>query len=187
MQIEAGTLVLTGNNASFNGNVTIDSGATLEARAQSLPPVVNDLNGDLLINQVSPDGIQPNDGTYAGSIDGSAIVTKIGVGAVTLTGVNTYTGGTVINQGAVAVGADSALGASTSPLTFNGGALQFLSSFNLSPNRAITLLSGGGTLDANGYQTTVSQAITGPGGLTVASTAPGGVVTLTAANTSAAW
>jgi fibronectin-binding autotransporter adhesin len=61
VEVVGGTLVLTGNNANFNGTVTIDSGATLEARAQSLPPVINDLHGDLLINQVSPDGIQPND------------------------------------------------------------------------------------------------------------------------------
>ena len=182
VEVKGGTLVLTGNNANFNGNVTIDSGATLEARAQSLPPLINDLNGDLLINQVSPDGIQPNDGTYSGLIQGTGVVTKVGAGTVTLTGANTYSGGTFLNQGAIAVGMDPALGASTGPLTFNGGALQFLSSFNLSPSRAITLQSGGGTLDANGFRTTVSQAITGPGRLTIASTAPGGVVTLTGAN-----
>ena len=95
VSVVGGTLVLTGDNSNFNGNVTIDPGATLEARAQSLPPVINDLSGDLLINQVSPDGIQPNDGTYAGLIDGTGIVTKIGVGTLTLAGGgNTYTGGT---------------------------------------------------------------------------------------------
>ena len=52
MNVIGGTLVLTGNNSSFNGSVTIDPGATLEARAQSLPPTINDLSGDLLINQV---------------------------------------------------------------------------------------------------------------------------------------
>ncbi len=184
MAVQAGTLVLTGNNTNFNGSVTIDPGATLEARAQSLPPLVNDLSGDLLINQVSPDGVQPNDGTYAGVIQGTGVVTKIGVGTTTLTGVSTYSGGTVINQGALAVGADSALGAATGPITFNGGELQLLSSFNLSPSRAISLLAGGGTIDANGFQTTISQAVTGPGALTVAdSTASTGVVILAAANT----
>ncbi len=190
VEIVGGTLVLTGNNSNFNGSVTIDSAATLEARAQSLPPVINDLHGDLLINQVSPDGIQPNDGTYAGVINGSGIVTKIGVGTVTLTGVNTYSGGTYFNVGAVAVGADSALGAPTGPLTFNGGALQLLSSFNLSAARPIVLngpnngLPGGGTIDSNGFQTTISQGITGAGGLTVTdSTASTGKVILTGANT----
>ena len=84
--VAGGTLVLTGNNTAFNGSVVIDPGATLEARAQSLPPTINDLSGDLLINQVSPDGVQPNDGTYAGHIIGTGVVTKIGVGTLTLTG-----------------------------------------------------------------------------------------------------
>ena len=84
--VAGGTLVLTGNNTAFNGSVVINPGATLEARAQSLPPTITDLSGDLLINQVSPDGIQPNDGTYAGHIVGTGIVTKIGVGTLTMTG-----------------------------------------------------------------------------------------------------
>ena len=101
MNVLGGTLVLTGDNAGFNGTVIIDPGATLEARAQSLPPTIDDLNGDLLINQVSPDGIQPNDGTYAGHIIGSGIVTKIGVGTLTLTGTaSTYSGGTIFDEGA---------------------------------------------------------------------------------------
>ena len=133
MNVLNGTLVLTGNNAGFNGSVIIDPGATLEARAQSLPPTIDDLSGDLLINQVSPDGIQPNDGTYAGHIIGPGIVTKIGVGTLTLTNTtNSYSGGTVFDVGAIAASTDSVFGAATGPLTFNGGELKLLSSFNLS-------------------------------------------------------
>ena len=191
MDVQGGTLVLTGNNTNFNGSVEIDSGATLEARAQSLPPLINDLHGDLLINQVSPDGIQPNDGTYSGTVNGTGIVTKIGVGTLTLTGVNSYSGGTFFDQGAVAVGADTALGAASGPLTFNGGTLKLTDSFNLAPTRAITLngpglgLAGGGTIDSNGFQTIISQGITGAGGLTVtdSSGTHSGVVVLTGADT----
>ena len=190
MNVLGGTLVLTGNNATFNGSVIIDPGATLEARAQSLPPTINDLSGDLLINQESPDGIQPNDGTYAGHIIGTGIVTKIGVGTLTLTGANTYSGGTIFDVGAIAASADSAFGAATGPLTFNGGELKLLSSFNLAATRAITLngpgsFAGGGTIDANGFQTTIAQGITGAGGLTIADSSGSGAgrVILTGANT----
>ena len=130
VNVIGGTLVLTGDNSNFNGTVLIDSGGTLEARAQSLPNptsgdgVITD-NGVLLVNQVSPDGIQPNDGTYAGVVQGTGLLTKIGSGTLTLTGANTYSGGTNLNVGAIAVGANSALGAPTGPLTFNGGTLQF--------------------------------------------------------------
>ncbi len=190
-----GTLWLTGNNTNFNGTVLIDPAGTLEARAQSLPNpiggqgVITD-NGVLLINQVAPNATQTNDGTYTGSIVGTGVLTKIGIGTLTLTGVNTYSGGTNFNQGAIAVGADSALGATTGPLTFNGGALRLLASFDLSGARPIVLngpnngLPGGGTIDSNGFQTTISQGVTGAGGLTVAdSTASTGNVILTGANT----
>jgi fibronectin-binding autotransporter adhesin len=69
VNIIGGTLVLNGNNTAFNGSIAINPGtslalpgsdptATLEARAQSLPPLITD-HGILLINQFSPDGIQP--------------------------------------------------------------------------------------------------------------------------------
>ncbi len=189
LSVVGGTLVLTGDNAAFNGTAVINPGAspavagpdpsaTLEARAQSLPPVITD-QGVLLVNQVSPDGVQPNDGAYAGLIQGVGVVTKIGVGTLTLTGTNTYSGGTNFDGGTVAVGADRALGAATGPLTFNGGALKFLAGFILAPTRAVSLQAGGGTIDTNGLNTMLSQAASGPGALTKAGA---GVLTLTGAN-----
>ena len=193
VNVVGGTLQLTGNNVNFNGSIVINPGvnlatpgadptATLEAPAESLPPLITD-HGILLVNQ-------PNAGTYAGLVQGTGVLTKIGAGTLTLTGANTYSGGTNLNVGTIAVAADNALGAPTGPLTFNGGALQFLSSFNLSTGRAIVLnaanggYAGGGTIDSNGFQTTIAQAITGAGGLTVTdSTSSTGVVTLTGANT----
>jgi autotransporter-associated beta strand protein len=179
MNVAGGTLVLTGNNTGFNGSVVIDPGATLEARAQSLPPTINDLSGDLLINQ------EPDDGTYSGHIIGPGIVTKIGVGTLTLTNpMNSYSGGTVFDEGAIAASTDHVFGAATGPLTFNGGELKLDSSFDLAPTRLIALNAGGGTIDANGFQTTIAQDIMGAGGLTVADssgTATGRVI-LTGSN-----
>lgn len=40
--VNQGTLALTGNNANFNGSVTVAAAGTLEGRAQSLPPTVTD-------------------------------------------------------------------------------------------------------------------------------------------------
>ena len=189
VNVIGGTLVLNGDNANFDGSIVINPGssaatpgpdptATLEAPAQSLPPLITD-HGVLLVNQESPDG------TYAGVVQGTGVLTKIGAGTLTLTGVNTYSGGTNLNVGTIAVAADSALGAPTGPLTFNGGTLQLLSSFDLAATRSIVLngpspgLAGGGTIDTNGFQTTVAQSISGAGGLTKAGS---GVLTLTAAN-----
>ena len=187
VNVIGGTLALTGNNANFNGSVFINPGAnpsapgpdptaTLEAPAQSLPPLITD-HGVLLVNQADNE-------TYSGLVQGTGVLTKIGAGTLTLAGANTYSGGTNFNGGFIAVAADSALGAATGPLTFSGGGLQLLSSFNLSSGRAITLQSGGGTIDSNGFETTISQAIAGTGGLTVLDSGSlGGAVILTGVNT----
>jgi autotransporter-associated beta strand protein len=58
-----------------------------------------------------------------------------------------------------------------------------LDSFDLSPDRAITLQLHGGTIDSNGFVTTVSQPITGLGNLTVQSSVGEGAVILNGVST----
>ena len=158
VQVQDGTLALTGNNAGFNGSVRVDPAGTLEARAQSLPPSVTN-NGLVLFNQ-------PDNGTYAGTISGTGSVSKIAAGVLTLSGSNTYQGGTRIQGGTVAVGADSALGAGSGGVTLDGGALAF-NSFTLGSDRAVSVTANNGTLSANaGVTSTLTQAITGAGALT---------------------
>jgi len=63
--------------------------------------------------------------TFAGRIlaDGVNIVTKVGTGNWTLTGANTYTGGTVVDGGTLTVNNTSGSGTGTSTVTVNTGAL----------------------------------------------------------------
>ena len=137
VNVIGGTLALTGNNSLFNGSIAInpgssaavagpDTAATLEARAQSLPPLITD-HGVLLLNQVSPDGIQPADGTYAGVIRGTGGLVKIGSGATVLNGASPYTGSTTVTSGALAIG-DAAHGSAT---LSGGGALHVASGASL--------------------------------------------------------
>ena len=97
-------------------------------------------------------------------LSGVGGLSKIGAGTLTLSGTNTYFGGTVINGGTLAVNADANLGNSSGGLAFGGGTLQFLSGF--ATNRAVTLNAGGGTFDTNGNGATLAGAIFGVGGLT---------------------
>src|SRR5207253_2718798 len=80
--------------------------------------------------------------------------TTVNAGTVTLSGVNTYSGGTFIDGGVLSFSSDSNLGAASGGLTFNGGTLRDTNlglPLVLSPTRAITLNSAGGTFDvANG-------------------------------------
>ena len=182
--VRDGTLALTGDNVNYTGNVIVQANGTLAARAQSLPTRTNPANN---LNNVQNDGlvrfVQPDNGEYNGQIVGRGAVEKTGAGVLTLNPYaiagNTYSGGTTIGGGTIAISADNALGSANGGLTFSGGALRFDRSFDLTQTRAITLDAGGGTLDTNGNTTTVSQAITGAGGLTKTGT---GVLNLEGAN-----
>jgi autotransporter-associated beta strand protein len=67
-------------------------------------------------------------GVIQNSVGGALSLSKVGLGTFTLTGANTYSGGTFVNVGTVAVGADSALG--TGPVTFSPGASLQLNNYN---------------------------------------------------------
>ncbi|WP_227318216.1 autotransporter outer membrane beta-barrel domain-containing protein [Cedecea davisae] len=67
-------------------------------------------------------------------------------------------------DGVLQIAQDGALGSDSSVLTFDGGTLQLSNSFDL--ERAVVLESAGGTLDTQQYNTTISQSVTGSGGLT---------------------
>ncbi|MGF6605737.1 outer membrane autotransporter protein [Paraburkholderia sp. WSM4175] len=161
-EVQEGTLVLNGSGAQHTGSVTVDLLGTLQASAQSLPSTVTN-NGLVQFEQNV-------DGTYAGLISGTGVVEKDGLGTLTLApgavGGNTYTGGTVLKQGALSVSADSALGGATGGVAFDGGTLQFGSSFDPASTRAISIAAGGGTIDTQAFQSTLTQNITGTGALT---------------------
>jgi outer membrane autotransporter protein len=163
-EVQQGTLVLTGANASYTGTLLVDAAGTLRANAQSLPLAVTD-NGLVQFQQDSA-------GTYTGLVSGSGAVEKDGTGTLTLAptaaGGNTYTGGTVLKQGALSVSADSALGGASGSMTFDGGTLQLGSSFDLAGTRALSITANGGTIDTQAFQTTIAQGITGAGALTKA-------------------
>jgi fibronectin-binding autotransporter adhesin len=112
--------------------------------------------------------------TISGTVSGDTIF-KNGTGTLVLTGMNTYSGGTFINGGVLRVGADANLGSASGQLNLGGATLQFGGAFDLSATRPINFSSGGGIFDTNGFNSTITQGITGTGGLTKAGA---GVLTL---------
>ena len=119
-KVGAGTLVLSGNN-TWSGATTVNAGTLQLGAAAGMPNAtvltVNggtlDLNGfsktvtslsgtggaialgagALTVNQLAAR-------TYAGVISGTGSLTKNGAGTLTLTGANTYSGGTTVSAGA---------------------------------------------------------------------------------------
>jgi autotransporter-associated beta strand protein len=115
--------------------------------------------------------------TVSAGLAGTTGLTKTGDGLLSLSETNkTFTGGTVINGGAILIAnaVAGSLGASNSAsLTLNGGALHTQFSANATVNYAITVGAGGGEirnigLDAtNGRLTLASNRLNGSGVLTV--------------------
>jgi autotransporter-associated beta strand protein len=167
--------------------------------------------------------LTPNGTTYrlgggGGTLTVSSALTGAG-NALTVTGngttgvvaptnaANEFTGIT-LNTGGVLLftGADGAAGDATSllgavpaapaaNLTFTGGTLRYGSAATaLNVNRSIVLNTGGGSIDTNGFNISLANAITGTGGftkvgtgsLTVTNPLPNGPVSVVGATTTAA-
>lgn len=126
--------------------------------------------------------------TYGGIIADGGALTKTGAGTLVLSGLNTYSGGTVINAGTLSIAADSALGAvpgAATPgnLTLNGGALATTVDLTLNANRGVALGASGGGFDVAAATTLgYSGNIAGAGGLTKSGT---GALTLSTAHSHA--
>lgn len=124
--------------------------------------------------------------TYTG---GKVMLVKAGPGTVTLSNTsNTFSGGIAINEGVVAINADTSLG--VAPVTFqpgnvllNGGTLRAVGALTFDVNRGLTVGDGGGTIDVatSGQAMTVPSTIAGNGVLTKIGT---GTLNLTGNNSS---
>ena len=149
----AGTTVgsIAGNGTIFLGSKNLTVGGNQQST---------------LFSGVISDGQAPGR-PGAGPFTGGSL-TKVGNGTLKLTGLNTYTGGTSLNGGVLAVNSDSNLG--MGPLSFNGGTLEALGSGGgITSSKPVSLAAGGGTFLADaGTASTLSGAITGVGAWTKA-------------------
>ena len=144
------TLTLSGSN-SYTGGTTILNG-TLSGTTDSLQGAITN-NGALKFDQASS-------GTYSGVISGSGNFEKRGVGEVTLSSANSYTGGTTISGGTLSGTTDSLQGAIT-----NNSALKFDQASNGTYSGVI---SGSGTFEKKGVgEVTLNNANTYSGGTTI--------------------
>ncbi|WP_198670318.1 autotransporter domain-containing protein [Dyella sp. C9] len=101
--------------------------------------------------------------TINASIAGGAELIKDDVGTLVLSGVNTYTGGTRIQDGILEVSADDNLGASTGAVVLAGGTLENSASF--SSARTVNVDTSGEITTDNGTTLTLSGPLGGSGTL----------------------
>ena len=176
--INAGTVAIS-NGASFGSNtVTFASnGTTVAALASVLVTNNYALTGSGTMD------VGANVLTNSGVISGAGGLTKAGAGTMVLGAANTYTGGTTINEGTVAISNGSAFGSfliGSYRVTFasNGATVAALASVQVNNNWS---LIGNGTMDvgANIILTNSGEIEGGPGRLTKSGA---GTLILTAEN-----
>jgi autotransporter-associated beta strand protein/YVTN family beta-propeller protein len=120
--------------------------------------------------------------TLAGRIINSGALTKIGTGTLTLTGDNSYSGGTNILGGVVSVTSDANLG--TGILAIGNNAELLTTGASFVSGKAITLSTGGGTLaSASGVTATYGGVIGGAGPLNIGDGIASGTIILNGLNT----
>ena len=158
--------ILTGTNWSNNqSHLTVASGAYFSV--SSFGDRVDGLFG---AGQVDGShgltiGVAGGNGSFSGVISGSTLsLTKVGAGTQTLTGANTFGGGLTVNDGFVAVSANSGLGAAAGSVTLNGGGIKNTAG-TTSLGRPVTLGAPGGTLDTTGGNLAWSGVLSGSGEL----------------------
>jgi fibronectin-binding autotransporter adhesin len=157
---------------SPSGNVAINNGSTLRFNVSGII-----LSANRNVSLGAGGGVidtAGNNDTIAGAISGTSL-TKSGSGTLFLSNSNSYSGGTVINAGALQVSTDANLGAmpasfTAGNITLDGGTLRFGASFDLSNNRGISLIANGGAIDTQGFSNpsgySPSKGFSGPGNLT---------------------
>jgi autotransporter-associated beta strand protein len=130
-------------------------------------PADLDLSQDSLARTLTVGG-NGADTTYSGNLqgDGSSL-TKTGVGTLTLTGDNTYDGGTMITGGILVAGHDHALG--TGLVNIDDGTLRIAPGFTIS--NSLSISGAGSTLGGSG--TYLGNVSMGAGSILAPGSSPG--------------
>ncbi len=143
--VTGGTLALSGNGSiAASAMVQLDAGTGFDISAITGSTSVQSLNGAGNVN-LGARTLQVAAGNYNGVMAGSGNLVKTGVGTLTLSGSNAFTGTTTVNGGTLTLAAENAL-ASNSAVNVVAGALN--SSWNQQFNQLNTL--AGTTIDMNG-------------------------------------
>ncbi len=141
----AAATLFGGDTGESIGQLRLDSGAIW---AGSVTLAGNMASGDNTV------GTQFGTGTISGNIGesgGARALTKGGSATLVLSGNNSYSGGTFVNEGTLQVNSDAALGSTSvlNPVTLNTGTLTSgAANITLNANHKIIVAAAGGTINA---------------------------------------
>ncbi|MBD7993667.1 autotransporter-associated beta strand repeat-containing protein, partial [Ochrobactrum sp. Sa2BUA5] len=155
-----GTLILAAQN-SYSGPTTISGGILQLGDGTSDGMIQGSIidNANLVI-------ANKNDTSLSNTISGGGVLTQNGPAILTLSGNNSYSGGTHFKGGIVSVAQDANLGLTAGALSFDGGTLQITGTAYQSTNRTVDISSNGGRLNVvdagNSFQLTSALNGSGP-------------------------
>lgn len=164
LNIKDGSFSL-GQDAFIQNTISVDVSSTATFGLFNTGASIKTLTGSgnvLIGNKTLSVGNGNGSSVFSGQISGSGgVLTKVGLGTLALTGVNSYSGATNINGGTLQISNSNNLG--TARVNFNGGALQTSGNFEL--NRSIGLV-GDGNINVTSGTLVLNSSISGNGTLT---------------------
>jgi filamentous hemagglutinin family protein len=141
--VSQGTLALGASNVLADGSALLVNGGTFAIGANSDTVASVQLTGGSITGSsgvlTSTANVDAQSGSISAILGGSAGLAKTGLGTVTLSGANSYTGTTSVGQGTLVLGASNVL-ADGSALLVNGGTLAI--GANSDTVNAVSLLGG---------------------------------------------
>ncbi|MES2129693.1 MAG: autotransporter-associated beta strand repeat-containing protein [Pseudomonadota bacterium] len=140
----SGTLTLTSTN-TYSGGTTINGGTLAIGDGGSGAWISGNVAnfGKLSFNS-------SDTRAFGGAISGTGVLEKAGTGVLTLSGSNSYSGGTEIKEGTLSLGSPNALG-SSGTISFSSGILQFGANNTTDYSQRFSQsLTSGIRLDTNG-------------------------------------
>jgi autotransporter-associated beta strand protein len=164
-----GMLTLTGSN-SYSGGTTISGGTLSIGDSGTTGWITGDITNNGLLRFNRSDAV-----TYGGVISGTGSLAKLGPGMLTITGSNSYSGGTTISGGTLSIGDSGTTGWIVGDIT-NNGSLRF------NRSDAVTfasVISGTGSLTKLGPG---MLTLTGSNSYSGATTISGGILQVTNAS-----
>ncbi|MES2692044.1 MAG: autotransporter-associated beta strand repeat-containing protein [Verrucomicrobiota bacterium] len=181
--VHGGTLTVSGAGTfgSATGPITLTGGA-LDLAGRSITAGLVTFNGGTLQNgTVTGTSYDGRSGLALGNLGGTGSLTKTTAGTLTLAGSNSYTGGTVLQEGVLELANADALGASGT-ISLAGGTLRFSPDNTADYSARFSTAPGQGYIfDTNNQSIVLDSALTSVGG--TLTKLGGGTLTLTATNT----
>ena len=158
-KVSGETLILTGVN-THTGSMNVSAGTLQIAGAG----VLNNGNYAGAINHAGVFSVNStSDQTISGSISGTGRLEKANSGVLTLTGSNSFTGGTELLGGTLSIDSTARLGTRTAPLDNTGylavklgGTLRYTGTTNEIASRRLFMDNGAATIDVVNADTTLT-------------------------------